>query len=169
LGGGDRGIRRALNLGDGNAGRQPGTRNRLVNAAGPTVPRLQTAEPSALNGIGAVRAPSRSHLSRVACPCMLLDERSVSRKTPLDGRLEISAEAADRLTPLGDEFALACAGHDGRARLHKLTCTCEKGSGGSHVHHFVESPLLASLAPGTIVRVELDESAQTVCVEPVVD
>jgi hypothetical protein len=97
---------------------------------------------------------------------MLLDERSVSRKTPLDGRLEISAAAADRLAALGDAFALVCAGHDGRARLSSFTCTCEKGSGGSHVHHFLESPLLAALSPGTVVRVELDERAPTVRVEP---
>jgi len=97
---------------------------------------------------------------------MLLDERSVSRKTPLDGRLEISAVAADRLAALGDEFALVCAGRDGRGRLRSLACTCEKGNGGGHVHHFVESPLLAALAPGTAVRVELDERAPTVRVEP---
>jgi hypothetical protein len=48
---------------------------------------------------------------------MLLDERTVSRKTPLDGRLEISAAAADRLAALGDDFALVSAGRAGRGRL----------------------------------------------------
>jgi hypothetical protein len=97
---------------------------------------------------------------------MLLDERTVSRKTPLDGRLEISAAAADRVAALGDEFAVVSAGREGRGRLLSLTCTCAKGSGdGSHVHHFVESPLLTALDPGAAVRVELDERAPAVRIE----
>ena len=100
---------------------------------------------------------------------MLLERRSVSRKTPLDGKLEISAEAAARLAALGDDFALASAGRSGRARLHAMTCSCAKASAaGSHVHHFVESPLLRALAPGSDVRVELDERDSTVRVEPAV-
>lgn len=97
---------------------------------------------------------------------MLLDERTVSRKTPLDGRLEISASAAERLAGLGDEFALVSAEREGRARLRTLACTCAKGAGGGHVHHFVESPLLARLTPGAAVRVELDESSPAVRIEP---
>ena len=97
---------------------------------------------------------------------MLLDERTVSRKTPLDGRIEISAAAADRLAPLGDEFALVSAGRAGRGRLRSLACTCAKGAGGDHVHHFVESPLLAQLTPGAAVRVELDERGPEVRIEP---
>ena len=93
---------------------------------------------------------------------MLLDERTVSRKTPLDGRLEISAAAADRLGALGDEFALVSAGREGRGRVCSMACTCAKGSGAGHVHHFVESPLLTTLAPGDTVRVELDERAPAV-------
>ena len=97
---------------------------------------------------------------------MLIDERTVSRKTPLDGRLEISEAAAERLAALGDGFALASAGRDGRGRLASLACTCAKGSGGGHVHHFIESPLLAALAPESAVRVELDERSGAVRVEP---
>ena len=100
---------------------------------------------------------------------MLLDERTVSRKTPLDGRLEISAAAADRLAALGDEFALVSSGREGRGQLRHMECTCAKGSGGGHVHHFVESALLAALAPGTAVRVELDARAPVVHVEPTGD
>jgi hypothetical protein len=97
---------------------------------------------------------------------MLLDERTVSRKTPLDGRLEISAAAADRLAALGAEFALVSAGRVGRGRLRALACDCAKGAGGGHVHHFVESPLLAALTPGAAVRVELDEQRPAVRIEP---
>ena len=97
---------------------------------------------------------------------MFLEQRTVSRKTPLDGRLEISAAAAERLAALGDEFALASAGRAGRGRLRAMPCTCAKGTSGGHVHHFVESPLLASLTPGAAVRVELDERASAVRIEP---
>jgi hypothetical protein len=96
---------------------------------------------------------------------MLLDERTVSRKTPLDGRLEISAAAADRLAALGDEFGLVSVGRAGRGRLRALACSCAKGAGSGHVHHFVESPLLAALAPGAEVRVVLDEREPAVHIE----
>jgi hypothetical protein len=97
---------------------------------------------------------------------MLLEHRPVSRKTPLDGKLEISAAAAERLAPLGAEFPLGSAGREGRGRLQSLPCTCTKGADGGHIHHFVESPLLRELAPGTEVRVELDEERAKVRVEP---
>ncbi|MDF2771710.1 MAG: hypothetical protein K0S86_1204 [Geminicoccaceae bacterium] len=96
---------------------------------------------------------------------MFLDERTVSRKTPLDGRLEISAPVADRLAALGDEFALVSAGRAGRGRVSHLACTCAKAGGAGHVHHFLESPILMSLAAGADVRVELDERASEVRVE----
>jgi hypothetical protein len=97
---------------------------------------------------------------------MLLDVPVVSRKTPLDGRLEISAAAAGRLAALDDEFALVSAGREGRGRLRSLACTCAKGAGAGHVHHFVECPLLTALAPGAPVRVELDDHAPVVRIEP---
>ena len=98
---------------------------------------------------------------------MLIDERPVSRKTPLDGKLEISPEAAARLGALGEEFALASAGRAGRGRLEAMTCTCAKAaSAGSHLHHFIESPLLKALVPGSSVRVELEADRKTLRVEP---
>jgi hypothetical protein len=93
---------------------------------------------------------------------MLLDESTVSRKTPLDGRLEVSPGTSRRLAALGDELTLVCDGREGTARLHDMACTCAKASDGAHVHHFVESPLLTVLVPGTVVRVELDERATAV-------
>lgn len=93
---------------------------------------------------------------------MLLEERTVSRKTPLDGRLEISVETARRLGPLGPDIRLASGGRQGVARLHAMACTCAKGAAGSHVHHFLESPLLRTLAPESTARVELDETGGSV-------
>jgi hypothetical protein len=97
---------------------------------------------------------------------MLLDQLAVSRKTPKDGMLEISAEAAARLAVLGADFALATEGGEGRGRLKALACSCAKVAGAGHVHHFVESPLLMALAPGSEVRVELDDENRAVRVDP---
>jgi hypothetical protein len=38
-----------------------------------------------------------------------------------------------------------------------MACTCAKGAGASHVHHFIESPMLRALIPGTDVRVEMED------------
>lgn len=101
---------------------------------------------------------------------MLLEQRTVSRKTPRDGRLEITPESFARLAALGgDDFAISSGGVAGRARLHSMPCGCAKGAASGHVHHFVESPLLARLAPETIVGVELEDAADgspAVRVEP---
>ena len=98
---------------------------------------------------------------------MLLEQRSVSRKTPLDGKLEVSAATAACLAALGAEFAVFSAGRPGRGQLQALACTCAKGAGEQHIHHFVESPLFRELTPGVSVRVELDERTPAVRVESV--
>ena len=89
---------------------------------------------------------------------MFIERRTVSRKTPLDGKLEISAATAAKLQTLGASFPLRTASGEGRARLHEMSCTCTKGAGsGKHLHHFVESDALRSLEVGTDVCVELDD------------
>ena len=100
---------------------------------------------------------------------MLLERRLVSRKTPLDGRLEITAESAAQLAALGTEFAVASAGGEAPGTLHTLTsgcCTCGRERAGAHVHHFVESSLLRALPAGFEVQVELDVARSLVRVEP---
>lgn len=88
---------------------------------------------------------------------MLIEHRTVSRKTPLDGRLEISESTVAHLGPLGETFRVRTAHAEGSARLHAMTCACAKsGSAGQHVHHFVESDVLRALEPGERVRLELD-------------
>lgn len=88
---------------------------------------------------------------------MLIEEQTVSRKTPLDGRLEISESSAAQLARLGETFSVRTAHGSGEARLHEMTCTCAKsGATGRHVHHFVESDVLRVLEPGARVRIELD-------------
>jgi hypothetical protein len=91
---------------------------------------------------------------------VLIEHRTVSRKTPLDGRLEISESAVAHLQPLGEKFHVRTAHGEGSARLHARTCMCAKsGSAGQHMHHFVESDLLRALEPGERVRLELDAAS----------
>ena len=88
---------------------------------------------------------------------MLIECRTVSRKTPLDGRLEISEAAVSQLAPLGASFCVRTAQGEGDGRLHEMACTCARAeSTGQHVHHFVESDVLRALEPGATVRLELD-------------
>jgi hypothetical protein len=97
----------------------------------------------------------------------LLERVTVSRKTPGDGRLMISSASAARLGALG-QVTLERDGERGLARLHEMTCTCAKGGEhGQHVHHFVESPLLTALTPGSSVGLELDEGTATLYVRRV--
>ena len=96
-----------------------------------------------------------------------LEQRPVSRKTPRDGRLEISAAATALLGSLGIEFPVVAPDGEGVGRLESLECTCEKGAGRGvrHVHHFVHSSLFTSLAAGSEVRVQLDGATGTLRIE----
>ena len=93
---------------------------------------------------------------------MLLEIVTVSRKTPKDGRLLITPGTAAALRALGDDVPLATPGGYSRARVTSMTCTCGSESAGPHEHHFVESPLLMSLPPGTDVRLEIDVTGRLV-------
>jgi len=97
---------------------------------------------------------------------MLIERRIVSRKTPLDGRLEISYDAAARLESLGTQFPIRASNEAGVARVESMPCTCEKAQGAQHVHHFVESAILRALIPGSEVSVEIDGGTAIVRSEP---
>ena len=101
---------------------------------------------------------------------VLLEERPVGRKTPLDGRLELSAASADRLGALGDEFTVRADGREGVGRVETMECTCGKQPGSKpgerHVHHFAASPLFRTLAAGAAVRIELDEAGGALVIGP---
>jgi hypothetical protein len=90
---------------------------------------------------------------------MLLETRVVSRKTPLDGRLEVSRETLATLAALGAELPLVSMGRASRATLETMPCTCARGAGAAHEHHFVVSPAFASLEAGSTVRVQLTDDA----------
>ncbi len=97
---------------------------------------------------------------------MLLEKRVVSRKTPLDGKLEVSDLTAARIADLGPAFWVSSPGGDARGKVESFECTCGKRPGGRHIHHFVASPLLKGLTEGAEVRVELDESEARVRIVP---
>ena len=95
-----------------------------------------------------------------------IERRTVSRKTAGDGKLEITNVAARRLESLGDRFPLVVSGKGGVATLSNMPCTC-RGGDKPHVHYFVESDLLRSLAAGTEVDLLLDEDGKRLLVAQV--
>jgi len=92
-----------------------------------------------------------------------IEHRTVSRKTPADGKLEITKAAAGRLEPLGAQFPLLVDGKPGDGALGTMPCTC-RGHDKPHVHYFVESDRLRSLAAGSEVDLFLDEDARRLLV-----
>jgi hypothetical protein len=97
-----------------------------------------------------------------------IERRTVSRKTPGDGKLEITKIAANRLASLGERFTLVVdAPHlqtrDGDARLGTMPCTC-RGDDAPHVHYFIESDLLRALQAGSAVDLLLDDTAKRLLV-----
>lgn len=80
---------------------------------------------------------------------------SVSRKTPLDGRLEIPASLADRLLSSGEPLALSFQGTEVAANVEAMACTCAK-AGGNHKHHFLAADVLRELAPDSSVTLLVD-------------
>lgn len=94
----------------------------------------------------------------------LLERRTVSRKTPGDGRLEITSRAAARLRGLGHDLQLDVGGQRTGVTVGRMTCTC-RGAEKPHEHYFLESPTLKQLTPGTEVDLELDAAGGIVRVK----
>jgi len=95
---------------------------------------------------------------------MLLERRTVSRKTPLDGRLEITKRAAQRFDDLDGSFDVDLAGERARGTIGSMDCTC-RGADNPHVHFFIESPAFKQLAAGEDVDLDLDTTTRTVRVD----
>jgi hypothetical protein len=97
---------------------------------------------------------------------MRLDTPTVSGKTPKDGRLEISHEAAAALRRLASDPAsvpVVVEGLSGTARLDSMACTC-RGPEAAHEHVFLASDLLKRLRPGTAVTVDFDSARGVVTI-----
>lgn len=93
----------------------------------------------------------------------LVERRTVSRKTPGDGKLEITKVAAGRLEPLGTTFEVRVHEVTAEARLGTMPCTC-RGGDKPHVHYFVESGAFRSLAAGSEVELMVDETGKRLIV-----
>ena len=95
-----------------------------------------------------------------------LERRTVSRKTPGDGKLEITKVAAAKLESLGASFPVTVDGLAGDATLETMPCTC-RGADRPHVHYFVESTLFRALEPGGEVDLSVDARATRLIVRRV--
>lgn len=86
---------------------------------------------------------------------MLLEIRTVGRKTPGDGKLEVSDTTARRLKLLGAAIPVQVDAQTGSAVLSSLRCSCGKGAEADHRHHFLESELFRALPAEQTVTIEL--------------
>ena len=80
----------------------------------------------------------------------------VSRKTPLDGRLELAAGLATLLGRFDGSLEVSYRGVTDSATLEQMACSCAKGDGAGHVHHFLRSELLRSLPPEATAHLSVD-------------
>lgn len=88
---------------------------------------------------------------------MLTLKTSVSRKTPLDGRLEIPGSLADHLGMIEEPLTVQLYEGQDRAQVEEMACTCAKAAaGGSHVHYFLSSNILRALHGGSNVNIAVD-------------
>lgn len=87
---------------------------------------------------------------------MLHFQTIVSRKTPLDGRLEIPESLAGRLASTEATLHLSILGNDAPVQLEAMRCTCAKGAGGNHRHHFLVAEALKTLSSGASVNLAVD-------------
>jgi len=92
---------------------------------------------------------------------MILERRTVSRKTSGDGRLEITKRAAGTLVPLEADLTIEIAGRTTPASIGTRRCTC-RGADNPHVHYFIESGALRALAPGSEIDLDFDAESKTV-------
>jgi hypothetical protein len=92
---------------------------------------------------------------------VFLERRTVSRKTPGDGRLEITKSAAQRLESLGPTLVIDSDGNRVRGTIGTFACTC-RGESNPHVHYFLEAERLKQLSPGNEIDIELDETSNRV-------
>jgi len=96
---------------------------------------------------------------------MHLDRRTVSRKTPRDGKLEVSAAAAIRMAQLGGELHAEWQGVRAPASMVTMTCTCG-GDASPHEHFFLECAIFRTLPVGEDVSLALHADTVRVAVTP---
>ena len=96
---------------------------------------------------------------------MRIDRRTVSRKTPRDGKLEISPAAATRLRELPGQLRVEWGGEAAPATIVSMSCNCG-GSEQQHEHYFLESEIFRTLPVGEDVDVALESGVVHVAMTP---
>jgi hypothetical protein len=97
---------------------------------------------------------------------MVLARSTVSRKTPRDGRLEITKDVAARLAIRSDGLRVVLTGRTAPAHLDSMTCTC-RGGDQPHEHHFVQSDLFKELPVGVDVDLSVNPDDNVITVRDV--
>ena len=87
---------------------------------------------------------------------MIIIERAVvGRKTPADGKLEVSAQLALALGGDGSVLQVHIAERKTEGTVVVMPCTCAKtGISGKHEHHFVQCDDFRTLPVGSGLRLE---------------
>src|SRR5688572_12087039 len=96
---------------------------------------------------------------------VLLLQTVVSRKTPLDGRLEIPESLAGRLASTGEPLSVVVGGEEEPVQIEEMSCTCAKAAGGAHVHSFLSSEILKALPVGANVSLAVDVDQGVISIE----
>lgn len=98
---------------------------------------------------------------------MILEVREVGRKTPGDGRLEITPTSYRRLCLVGDALVVRVGEEQAPASIELVPCTCARGAAaGTHEHAFVRSDVLRGLVPGETCVLDLLETGEVVVARP---
>ncbi len=93
---------------------------------------------------------------------MLLEVRAVGRKTPQDGRLEVSEPVYRRLAILARPLLGRVDAHEATATLDTLSCAKCAGHEAGHLHHFIQSEVFRALAPGEHCVITLLDDGRTI-------
>lgn len=94
---------------------------------------------------------------------MLLEVRTVGRKVPRDGRLEVSEVTYRRLASLGPVLRGCVDGEVAPATMERMPCgACQGAPTGGHEHLFIRSEVFQRLAPGATCVIELAADGVTV-------
>lgn len=82
----------------------------------------------------------------------------VGRKTPGDGKLEVSAELAQALGGDGAVIKVQGPGSEEHGNVEFFECTCTKAATtGQHVHHFVQCDAFRELPVGASLKLEASQ------------
>ena len=92
---------------------------------------------------------------------MYLETVRVSRKTPGDGKLQVTATTFRSVEGAGNRLTVALRSREAACGVQTIECTCNKGehaagAGVAHRHYFLQSTLFHSLTPEATVRLDLD-------------